>query len=124
MSFWDVVWFIFISFAFVAYLMVLFSILGPVPGPGDIGLGEGRLDRCPHLPAAADLTDLPDCPGLGHGGTVVEERRGGEAAAGRLHPAGRGNTSLVDQIAQARAMLDSGAITQTEYDALKAKALV
>ena len=27
MSFWDVVWFIFISFAFVAYLMVLFSIL-------------------------------------------------------------------------------------------------
>ena len=35
-----------------------------------------------------------------------------------------GNTSPVDQIAQARAMLDSGAITQTEYDALKAKALV
>src|SRR5437764_15119811 len=28
MSFWDVVWFIIISFAFVAYLMVLFSILG------------------------------------------------------------------------------------------------
>ena len=27
MSFWDVVWFIFISFAFVAYLMVMFSIL-------------------------------------------------------------------------------------------------
>ena len=28
MSFWDVVWIIFISFAFVAYLMVMFSILG------------------------------------------------------------------------------------------------
>ena len=28
MSFWEVVWFIIISFAFVAYLMVLFSILG------------------------------------------------------------------------------------------------
>ena len=27
MSFWDVVWFIFISFAFVAYLMVMFQIL-------------------------------------------------------------------------------------------------
>ena len=27
MSFWDVVWFIFISFAFVAYLMVMFSII-------------------------------------------------------------------------------------------------
>src|SRR5512133_4029661 len=28
MSFWQIVWFILISFAFVAYLMVLFSILG------------------------------------------------------------------------------------------------
>ena len=27
MSFWDVVWFICISFAFLAYLMVLFAIL-------------------------------------------------------------------------------------------------
>ena len=27
MSFWDVVWFIVISFAFVAYLMVMFSII-------------------------------------------------------------------------------------------------
>ena len=26
MSFWDIVWFLFISFAFIAYLMVLFSI--------------------------------------------------------------------------------------------------
>jgi uncharacterized membrane protein HdeD (DUF308 family) len=28
MSFWDIVWFIFISFPFVAYLMVMFSIIG------------------------------------------------------------------------------------------------
>ena len=27
MSFWDVVWFIVISFAFVAYLMVMFAII-------------------------------------------------------------------------------------------------
>jgi len=27
-SFWDIVWFIFISFVFIAYLMILFSILG------------------------------------------------------------------------------------------------
>ena len=27
MSFWDIVWFIVISFAFVAYLMVMFSII-------------------------------------------------------------------------------------------------
>ena len=30
MSFMDIVWFILISFAFVAYLMVMFSIIGDI----------------------------------------------------------------------------------------------
>ena len=27
MSFWDIIWFIIVSFAFIAYLMVLFNII-------------------------------------------------------------------------------------------------
>ena len=27
MSFWDIIWFIIVSFAFIAYLMVLFNIV-------------------------------------------------------------------------------------------------
>ena len=28
MSFWDIIWFIFVSFAFIAYLMFMFNIIG------------------------------------------------------------------------------------------------
>jgi len=28
MSFWDIIWFIIVSFAFIAYLMIMFNILG------------------------------------------------------------------------------------------------
>ena len=28
MSFWDIIWFIIVSFAFIAYLMLLFNIIG------------------------------------------------------------------------------------------------
>jgi hypothetical protein len=28
MSFWDIIWFIVVSFAFIAYLMMMFNILG------------------------------------------------------------------------------------------------
>jgi hypothetical protein len=34
-----------------------------------------------------------------------------------------GNATPVDQVAKAKAMLDAGAISQSEFDALKAKAL-
>ena len=27
MSFWDIIWFIFVSFAFIAYLMFMFQII-------------------------------------------------------------------------------------------------
>ena len=60
MSFWDVVWFIFISFAFVAYLMVMFSIIADLFRDRETsGWLEGGLDHRPDLlPALTALVYL------------------------------------------------------------------
>jgi magnesium-transporting ATPase (P-type) len=124
MSFWDVVWFIFISFAFVAYLMVMFSIITDLFRDREasgwakavwivlliffplitalvylIVRGSGMTERS--MQSAATMKEQQDA--------YIQE------VAGKASP--------VDQVAKAKAMLDSGAISQSEYDALKAKAL-
>lgn len=125
MSFWDVVWFIFISFAFVAYLMVLFSILSDLFRDRET---SGWV-KAVWIVALIFLPLLTSLIYLIARGSGMAERSSKSAEAMRQQQDAyirqvAGNTSPVDQIAQARAMLDSGAITQTEYDALKAKALV
>ena len=125
MSFWDVVWFILISFAFMAYLMVMFWILtdlfrdrgtsGWVKAVWIVVLiflplltslvylvvrGRGMAERSAH--AALEAKQQQD--------TYIRE------VAAKASPA--------DQIAQARQMFDAGMISQEEYDRLKEKALV
>jgi hypothetical protein len=122
MSFWDIVWFILISFAFIAYLMILFSILTDLfrdPETGGfvkalwiiflivapfitaliylIARGKGMAERS--VKQAAEFKQAQD--------TYIREVAGGPA----------------DQIARAKDLLDSGAISQAEFDTIKAKAL-
>ena len=125
MSFWDVVWFIFISFAFVAYLMVMFSILSDHFRDRD----TSGIVKAVWVVALIFLPFLTSLIYLIVRGRGMSERaaRGAELAKQQQdayirHVAGQ--TTPVDQIAQARAMLDAGAISQSEYDALKTKALV
>jgi phospholipase D-like protein/putative oligomerization/nucleic acid binding protein len=125
MSFWDVVWFIFISFAFVAYLMVLFSILSDLFRDRET---SGWV-KAVWIVALIFLPLLTSLIYLIARGSGMAERSWKSAEAMRQQQDAyirevAGKSSPVDQIAQARAMLDSGAITQTEFDALKAKALV
>jgi predicted PurR-regulated permease PerM len=124
MSFWDVIWFIIVSFAFIAYLMVMFNILGDIFR--DKGMSGGLkavwvicLIFLPFLTALVYLITR---------GQGMADRQA--AATGRMQEAQDaylrsvvGGTSPTDQITQAKSLLDGGTITQAEYDTLKAKAL-
>ena len=125
MSFWDIVWFIFISFAFVAYLMVMFSILSDLFRDPDTS-GVVKAVWVVTLIFLPFLTSLIYLIVRGRG-MAERAARGAELAKQQQDAYIRqvaGKTTPVDQIAQARAMLDAGAISQPEYDALKTKALV
>lgn len=123
-SFWDVMWFIFVSFAFVAYLMVLFWILGDLFRDREMsGIAKALwIVALIFLPLLASLVYL-----IARGGSMAERARRSAEAQKQAQDAYirevAGKTTPTDEIAQARALLDAGAISQSEYDALKAKAL-
>jgi Phospholipase_D-nuclease N-terminal/Short C-terminal domain len=124
MSFWDVVWFIFISFAFVAYLMVLFSILTDLFRDADTS-GWAKAVWIVALIFLPLLTSLVYLIARGSGMADRSIRSAQEAKRQQdayIRDVAAKSTP-VDQIAKAQTMLDSGAISQSEFDALKAKAL-
>ena len=125
MSFWDVVWFIFITFAFVAYLMVLFSILSDLFRDRDTS-GWVKAVWVVCLIFFPFITALVYLIARGKGMTERSMRSAEQAKAQQdayIRDVAAKSTPA-DQIAQARAMLDAGTITQTEYERLKEKALV
>jgi hypothetical protein len=125
MSFWDIVWFIIISFAFVAYLMVLFSIVGDLFRDGDTsGWVKAVWIFCliflPFLTAIIYL--IARGPGMAERSAqsyaLAQQRQ--DAYIREVAATGGG---AADEIAKAKGLLDSGAIDQAEFEALKAKAL-
>jgi hypothetical protein len=125
MSFWDIVWFIIITYAFVAYLVVLFHIVGDI-------FRDRELSGIAKAVWVIALCFLPVITALCYliaRGRGMAERSAQRAEAQRTAQDAyirevAGRTTPSDQIAQARALFDAGAISQTEYDALKTKALV
>jgi hypothetical protein len=125
MSFWDVVWFIFISFAFVAYLMVMFSIISDLFRDRNVS-GVAKAVWVVALIFLPLLTSLVYLITRGRG---MAERAARSAEVGKQQQDAyirqvAGQTTPTDQIAQARGLFDAGVISQSEYDALKSKALV
>ena len=124
MSFWDIVWFIFITWAFVAYLMVMFSIIADIFRDHEMS-GWVKALWCFALIFFPFITALVYIIARGHS---MAERNMRHAAAQRQQQDAyirevAGHTTPTDQITQARALLDAGTISQPEFEALKTKAL-
>jgi phospholipase D-like protein/putative oligomerization/nucleic acid binding protein len=125
MSFWDIVWFIFITYAFVAYLVVLFHIIGDVFRDREAGAFAKAawvilLCLFPLITAICYLLVRGRGMAERSAQRAVVQQNAQDAYIREVS----GQTTPSDQIAQARALFDAGAISQSEYDALKTKALV
>lgn len=125
MSFWDIVWFIIISFAFVAYLMVMFSIIGDLFRDRSVsgGMKAVWIVLLIFFPLVTSLVYL-----IARGGGMAERQAAQveairAAQEGYIRNVAGGAPSPADQIAKAKELLDAGTITAAEYETLKAKAL-
>lgn len=123
MSFWDIVWFIAISFLFFAWLMVLFSILSDLFRDKETS-GFVKAVWVFALIFLPFLTALLYLIVRGHGmadRNVAAAQQMKQAQDAYIREAA--GSSPADQIARAKELLDSGAISQAEFDSLKSKAL-
>lgn len=123
-SSWDFLWHFLIIFAWIAYLLVLFQILADLFWRDHTTSGWVKAIWVVFLILIPWLTALVYLIARGDG---MARRAAAAAAAAKKETddyikqaAGR---SPAQEIADAKALLDSGTITQDEFDALKAKAL-
>ncbi len=122
-GFWEFFWFTFSLFLMIAYLMVLFNVLVDLFRDKSVsgGMKAVWVFFLIFLPALTALVYL-----------IVRGNGMAERSMAQMQQA-RADTdayirdvagaSPTDQIARAHELLSSGAITQAEFDALKAKAL-
>lgn len=121
-NFWDFIWTAFVIFAFIAYLMVLFSIIGDLFRDRALGGGYKALWIIflvifPYITALIYLI----ARGKGMAERQVEQAKAAQDATNAYirHAAG-GSAS---EISAAKALLDEGTISAEEYEKLKKKAL-
>ena len=126
MSFWDWFWLLVWSFFFVAYLMILFQIVVDLFRDQSLSgwLKAVWMVCLLFFPVITAIIYLI-ARGQGMAGRQMASAQQARAATADYikSVASSSSSSAADQIASAKSLLDSGAITQAEFDQLKAKAL-
>ncbi|WP_200332626.1 SHOCT domain-containing protein [Leucobacter sp. L43] len=124
-SLWDIIWIFFWSFALLAYLIALFTVIGDLFRDRELnGWWKALwLIFMIFLPFLTVLVYL-----IARGRHMAERNQKqlqeAQAATDQYIRNVAGGGSAADEIAKAKALLDAGTITQQEYDAIKAKALL
>jgi hypothetical protein len=122
--FLDVLWSMLIFFAFVAWIWMLISIFGDVFRRRDIG-GWAKAAWCVFLIVLPFLGALVYLI-ANHDGMVdrsVKQAQTYQAQVDDHIKSVAGADGPASEIARAKDLLDSGAITEVEYQAIKARAL-
>ena len=122
-GFWDTLWLIASTVIFIAYLMVLFHIVVDLFRDGELG-GFSKALWVIGLVFVPVLTSLAYLIVRGAGMSARQQqalqRAKSQTDSYIREVAGK---SPAEQIADAKALLDAGTITQDEFTRLKAKAL-
>jgi hypothetical protein len=124
-SFWDFFWFIISFFLLMAYLVVLFQILTDLFRDRSTS-GVMKAVWVFFLIILPLITSLVYLITRGQGMAERNLAAVKQAQASQeeyIRSVSGGGASPADEIHRAKALLDSGAISQAEFDALKAKAL-
>ncbi|MFQ6392778.1 SHOCT domain-containing protein [Nocardia sp. KC 131] len=120
---WDVFWLVIMSFALLAYLILLFTIIGDLfQDPHTSGIAKAAwVIFLFILPLITSLVYLITR------GSDMAERRAAEADFVRGRREARaerdGGSGAAAEIAEAKKLLDAGTISAEEFERLKSKAL-
>jgi hypothetical protein len=122
-NFWDFIWLILSTFVFIAYLMVLFQIVVDLFRNTEMGGGSKALwiiglIFIPMLTAVVYI--IANGGGMAKRQREAVERAKSDTDAYIRQVAGK---SSVEQIADAKTLLDAGTINAEEFARLKTKAL-
>ena len=122
-SFWDFLWVIIVTFGFVAYLILLFSIITDL-------FRDHKTSGWVKAIWIVFLFFVPLLTALVY--LITRSKSMAERSMAAAQEAKQAQDSYIrsvagkssaEQIADAKALLDAGTITQAEYETLKAKAL-
>ena len=126
MSFWDVIWFIFISYLFILYLMMMFNIIRDVFRDREMsGLAKAVwLVAMLFFPLVVAVVYLI-VRGKGMAKRDYQARMEAQEQQDDYirSVASPTSPSPSAEIAQAKSLLDAGVLTQAEFDVIKQKAM-